>query len=957
MTASTVTTLLVSHDGERWLPQVLAGIAASTRPVDRLLVVDTGSEDRSADIARSAGHTLLELSAATPFGEAIRAGLSHLAPQGDDHDEWIWILHDDSNPAPDALAKLLQTATSDPGIAAVGPKLREWPSLRRLLELGVTISGTGRRETGLERGEYDQGQHDRKRDVLAVNTAGMLVRRSVLEHIGFDPRLPVFGNDVDFGWRAARAGHRIVVEPEAVVFHVEAAHRGVRRTPLTGSRYHRVEREAALYTLLVNSSSRGLPWRLTRLFLGSLLRMLGFLLVRSPGEAWDEFGALVATYLRPSRVMRGRRDRRRTSTVGHADVKHLLAGWWVPYRHGLDFVSDVASAVVNQAADLAGARQQRVLAETGPIDEESDNLEADTGLVARLVTNPIAWTFLGLIVLAVVAGRGRFGDGHLWGGALLAAPDTVAHWWSTLFAGSHSFGVVSTAPAAPALLPLALAGTILFGKAWLVVDLIVLFAVPLAAWGGFRFVRRVTGVWSIALWAGVSYGLLAVLSGSAQQGRIGTLVVLVVLPWLAHSALFLFPAYHQAPASNPDRAWRATFRTALWLALAACFAPLLLVLAGAVTLTAFAVWGITDRALFRAVWRYLMVLLVVAVVLLLPWAALMWSNHGGADWLFEFGRPASELIGARDAWDLALGRPGAVGSAPPWLSAVLMIAAIAALLRRDTRRRVVACWWVIVVAFAAAGMLNGLRLVEATTGVDELVWSGVPLLIAQAAAILAVAIAATGLREVMASHAFGWRQLTSAALILAVAVSTLLGLGWWAVQGTGDPEQGLVDRRAVTAVPRYMTDAAETDPGQGVLVIRGDQRAGFRYQVLRERGLRLGDDSVLPTAVEQEPLTRLVGALAASPDGTDVDRLAGLGVRFVYAPPPVDSQLAGNLDVTDGLERASAPAPGSRGWQLAGPGTGPERPERVWYSAWVGLQCLAVVIVLVLAAPTRRRQR
>lgn len=408
---------------------------------------------------------------------------------------------------------------------------------------------------------------------------------------------------------------------------------------------------------------------------------------------------------------------------------------------------------------------------------------------------------------------------------------------------------------------------------------------------------------------GVSYGLLAVLSGSAQQGRIGTLVVLVVLPWLAHSALFLFPAYHQAPASNPDRAWRATFRTALWLALAACFAPLLLVLAGAVTLTAFAVWGITDRALFRAVWRYLMVLLVVAVVLLLPWAALMWSNHGGADWLFEFGRPASELIGARDAWDLALGRPGAVGSAPPWLSAVLMIAAIAALLRRDTRRRVVACWWVIVVAFAAAGMLNGLRLVEATTGVDELVWSGVPLLIAQAAAILAVAIAATGLREVMASHAFGWRQLTSAALILAVAVSTLLGLGWWAVQGTGDPEQGLVDRRAVTAVPRYMTDAAETDPGQGVLVIRGDQRAGFRYQVLRERGLRLGDDSVLPTAVEQEPLTRLVGALAASPDGTDVDRLAGLGVRFVYAPPPVDSQLAGNLDVTDGLERASAPAP------------------------------------------------
>ena len=84
----------------------------------------------------------------------------------------------------------------------LGPKLREWPSLRRLLEMGVTISGTGSRETGLERGEYDQGQHDRLRDVLAVNTAGMLVRRSVREEIGFDPALPLFGNDIDFGWRS-----------------------------------------------------------------------------------------------------------------------------------------------------------------------------------------------------------------------------------------------------------------------------------------------------------------------------------------------------------------------------------------------------------------------------------------------------------------------------------------------------------------------------------------------------------------------------------------------------------------------------------------------------------------------------------------------------------------------------------------------------------------------------------
>ena len=98
----------------------------------------------------------------------------------------------------------------------------------------------------------------------------MLVRRSVLEQLGFDDRLPVFGNDVDFGWRAARAGHRTLVVPDAVVFHVEAAHRGVRRTPLTGRHSRRGERQAALYTLLVNTSGRWLPFLWLRLLLGSL---------------------------------------------------------------------------------------------------------------------------------------------------------------------------------------------------------------------------------------------------------------------------------------------------------------------------------------------------------------------------------------------------------------------------------------------------------------------------------------------------------------------------------------------------------------------------------------------------------------------------------------------------------------------------------------------------------------
>jgi GT2 family glycosyltransferase len=430
---TTVTALLVSHDGARWLPAVLDGLDRQTLRPDRVVVVDTGSSDGSADLVRQrlGAAAVRTAPPTTPYGGAVRLGLDG-EPGAGEASEWVWLLHDDSAPAPGALEALLDAAKANPSADILGPKLREWPSLRRMLEVGVTISGTGRRETGLERGEYDQGQHDRIRDVLAVNTAGMLVRREVLDRLGFDARLPVFGNDLDLGWRAARAGHRTLVVPDAVVFHVEAAARGVRRTPLTTAAPHRAQRRSALYTLLANCSARALPFQALRLLLGSVLRALGFLLVRAPREAFDEVVALGAVYLRPDRILTARLRRRRAATVPARQVRHLLAPPWLPYRHGLDFVSDLATALAHQAGDVSSARRaaRQAPVETGPVPAEAQSLPADNGLLVRVMTNPVAVVFAGLVVLSLVGLRGLVGAGMLSGGGLLPAPGGVGHWWS-----------------------------------------------------------------------------------------------------------------------------------------------------------------------------------------------------------------------------------------------------------------------------------------------------------------------------------------------------------------------------------------------------------------------------------------------------------------------------------------------------------------------------------------------
>jgi hypothetical protein len=99
--------------------------------------------------------------------------------------------------------------------------------------------------------------------------------------------------------------------------------------------------------------------------------------------------------------------------------------------------------------------------------------------------------------------------------------------------------------------------------------------------------------------------------------------------------------------------------------------------------------------------------------------------------------------------------------------------------------------------------------------------------------------------------------------------------------------------------------------------------------------------------------------LATAPEPSDAAALSQFGVAYVYAPPPADGSLVGNLDSLSGVTPASATQAGARAWQLDAPPTGGELsrdsdPSRPWLLA---VQGLAVLVVVVLAAPSRRRHR
>ncbi|KAA1427108.1 glycosyltransferase family 2 protein [Nocardioides antri] len=960
---SDVSVVLVSHDGASWLPAVLDGIRSQSAPVAGVIAVDTGSKDGSAELIRSAlaaepavPVTLLQESGRTSYPQAVALALAAAREQGT-ATEWVWLLHDDSNPAPDALEQLLRAAERHPQAAFLGPKLREWPSLKRLVEVGVTMSGTGRRETGLERGEYDQGQHDEVREVLAVNSAGMLVRRSVLESLGgFDEHLPMFGNDVDLGWRAAAAGHTTLVVPQAVVFHAEAAHRGVRRTPLTGRHTHYQERRAALFTLLANCRTAVLPLQVVRLALGSLLRMLGFLVVRSVGEALDELAALVSVYGRPGALLAARKERRQRQVTepDHARVGRLLAPWWLPYRHGLDFLSDLAGAATNQAADVA-ERRRAAAAERDPSPpvarhrtDEDEEFE-DTGIVARFLSDPVAVALALTAVAFVIGARDAFGA--VSGGALSPVPDGAGDWWALHYESWHPVGFGSAVPAPPYVLPLALLATVLGTVTTMTVLLVA--AAPIALWGAWRFLRVVGRLISrygaprwLLLWGSVTYALVPLVAGAWGSGRWGVVVAAALLPWLAHAAL----GFAEPEAS---RRWRAAWRVGFLLSLLTAVAPVmwwLCAVLGAVVVASSAV-VVRGAVRDRSVWGPPATALAVPALLLAPWwLPAVWEGAAGGLFL-DVGRWPTP---ATDGLDLLAGRFGDLG-APLALGLVLPVLALLALIPRATRIGVVLCWLVAAVSAVVAVPL-GLWDVDLTGAASQQAGLGPVLLVLHGSWVTAAVLGGLALTDRSPSPLVLPRlaQGATAVVGLVAAIVPVAGLAWFAVSGGDDLES-----HPESGIPVYMSQEAEKASERGILVVRGTVARGLTYAVERGDGPTVGDDEIAALTAEDEEVTELVGTIATAPSPEAVDALTERGIRYVVQPAPADGAVATRLDATAGLVRASAEDRSTRAWLVI---REPEPESVEGPRSWprivlLVLQALAIPVVAVLGLPTIRRSR
>jgi N-acetylglucosaminyl-diphospho-decaprenol L-rhamnosyltransferase len=220
-----ITVAVVSYNTRALLERCLASLAPTGADV---WVVDNGSTDGSRDIV--APERLIVPERNLGYGAAVNLVAARA------YSPWLVASNADVVVEPGALDAL--AAAAGPRTGAVAPRLvlpdgSTQHSVLPFPTVGFTAAFAAGLTSAVPRlgdrwcvpGRWDAS---RAREVPWAVGAFLLLRRSAFEEVGgFDERQWLFAEDLDLGWRLARAGWTTRYEPSAVVHHHESAATGV----------------------------------------------------------------------------------------------------------------------------------------------------------------------------------------------------------------------------------------------------------------------------------------------------------------------------------------------------------------------------------------------------------------------------------------------------------------------------------------------------------------------------------------------------------------------------------------------------------------------------------------------------------------------------------------------------------------------------------------------------------
>ena len=566
-----------------WLDEVLEALANQDYTnLQTLFFVQSGSEGTSDRIRHFLPSSVIRQVEGNPGFGPLMNEVGRLV-EGDGG--FFCFMHDDVALDTNAISCMIEEMFRS-NAAVVGPKMVMWDDVTVLQSVGLGADRIGDINPLVKSGEKDQQQHDAVRDVFLLPSACLLVRADLFREIGgFSPDIALFGEDLDFCWRAHLSGARVLVVPTA-----RARHRAEMNASRSIATMSALEARHRVRTVATLSGRIQLPVVMMQLLLMAIARMFIGVFNGTFREAQSSLRASVAVILDVGYIVRRRAEVRPYRRIPAAEIHDLQsrgsARLWAFIRKRQTRVQELSGL---SAQDLADPKSRTV------------------GIIALVV--------IGLIV---IGSRGLIGDGVASVGQFLplrSATESPSALFSSFVSGwwHGGFGQASANPTGIALLAVAGAGVL--GRLGALQTLGVVGAIVVGSFGMWQVTSGFFG--SRARIVGfLIYSAIPVPYVAVAHGRFEVLVCFAALPWM----LRLLVRIGQRPVGIQKTQLLAT--TILFGAVVMAFAPVFAIVA----LWAGAAWMIADLVLrvrlraVIAVAQLLVVMSIGAVALNFPWS-------------------------------------------------------------------------------------------------------------------------------------------------------------------------------------------------------------------------------------------------------------------------------------------------------------------------------------------------
>ncbi|NEA06817.1 family 2 glycosyl transferase, partial [Streptomyces sp. SID10692] len=495
-----------------------------------------------------------------------------------------------------------------------------------------------------------------------------------------------------------------------------------------------------------------------------------------------------------------------------------------------------------------------------------------------------------LLIVSLVACRNLLSGGSLAGGALLPAPAEAGALWDRYADAWHTVGTGGTQTAPPYLALLAALSALFLGSTGAAVGVLLICSIPLAGATAYFASRPLLPSRLLRAWASVAYAFLPAATGALATGRLGTAVLLVLLPLIARAGVAAH-GLRLDGAAGERGSWRATWAYALLLTVTMAFTPIVWPLAVVLGLGVL----VLRRRDITAYGLRFVAAVGTPVLVLAPWSLSLLTSPSAL--LTEAGLDLG--TGGASGLDLLGISPGGPGAAGGVLLLGIVLAALAALLREDRQFAVRTAWAVAIVGFLFAAVANGST------------WAGPATLVYGTALIAAALVGADGARIRVAEQSFGWRQPVAVLIALAAGLAPVLAAAGWMIGGADGP----LERRDPVQVPAFVAEESTTRDQPRTLVLGGSSPDTVSYSLVRGSGARLGDGELTEAGGGNRHLDKVVANLVAGSGADQGGQLSGFAIRYVLVRDGAPRQMSRVLDTTPGLSRLSQ-LDGSALWRV-----------------------------------------